>query len=268
MSQNKTSVHAPRPKYMGRQTDIRAPSVRTDWDSVNGKPKYTLIPPEIGPITIIDSDDEDEMKPILRAVTLKVKCESSQSPTGQPHPRIKREFSISNLLGGHRSNEASSPPASDSRYSGRGPQNHANDSSRLSNPGPSGSSASSVPGRRSVLSSKALCSDSASESTSSEDADSDIYTPSTPPSRISSTSPRTRGQTAQQGLNKKDPESPLRQSLVSGEGSRVAPAGLDFYIEIPKNKTRCQSVSGERLRLPTTHQGVSTSQVCLANIHY
>ncbi|ROV90943.1 hypothetical protein VPNG_10076 [Cytospora leucostoma] len=102
MSRNRTSVQAPHAKYMGRQTHIRAPSVRTDWDWVNGKPKYTLIPPEIGPITTIDSDDSDEMKPVLRAVTPKIKREPSQDPSGQPPPRMKREFSMSKLLGGHR----------------------------------------------------------------------------------------------------------------------------------------------------------------------
>lgn len=275
MVRYKTPVYAPPPKYMQHQTDIRAPSVRTDW--VNGRAKYTFVPPEIGPIRILDSDDEDEEKPvIIRAKTPQMRRPHShvRGQSQGRHPHIKRESSAKSLER-HRSHGVSSSPVDS--VCQRPPRNRMQSYGRMNGGHPeevSDNSSSSSDFCSSASHSGPVSSSSSpgyefdgSSSSSSDNSDSDIYTPSTSPSRISSTLPRTRQQGAREASTRTEPGLAPRQATVvdEREGSEHAP--LDFYINLPMRPGQSQSKKSKSSKPQGLSQGVASSEVSSHDTH-
>lgn len=268
MARYSTPVYAPPPKYMQHQTDIRAPSVRTHW--VDGRAKYTFIPPEIGPIRILDSDDEGDIKPVMiRAQTPNIKREHSDSmsrPLGRGQsqggrPRIKRETSANNLER-HRIHRIPSFDVEHSRQLHNGVQSHVSfDGGQLEGSSDNLSSSSSD----SASSSPGFEFDESSTS-SSDEADSDVYAPSKSPSRISSTSPRTRQQTAREATVKLDRERTSRApSMAEVEDSAHVP--LDFYIDLPGRGGQSQTRKGKASIPQSSSQKALSPQVRFYDTH-
>lgn len=266
MAPSKSPFHAPRPKYVKRLTDILPPSVRTDW--VNGEVKYEFIEPEVGPTRIFDSDEEDETKPIPRAVTPRIKREHSNSPSramgqGQSwerHPRIKQESAASSPRG-QRSHGLFSSPVNCSQR--RRSQKVVGSKGRLkkatkqeSSDDSSSSSDSDDPtsGNRPAAASDSSDSESDDTTSSSDsDSDSDVYTPSTSLSRISSTSTRTRRQTTQ------------APSTNTAQEAKHTP--LDFYINVPRRVAQCQVKNSESSRSQASLQGTPSPHVSYHKAH-
>lgn len=275
MARYKTPAYAPPPKYMQHETDIRAPSVHRNW--IDGKVKYTFVPPEIGPIRILDSDDDVDSKPVIvRTKTPKIKRENPHDLSrahgrGQSqghHPRIKRESSAKSL-GRHRSHGVSSSPVNYNRQ--RPPENRVQSHGDLNggHPGQTfDNSSSSTSNSVSSASNSGPASPSSSptfdfndsSSSSSDDSDSDVYTPSTSPSRISSTSPRTRQQGAREAAINTGPGLAPRQATVVEEGGSSEHAPLDFYIDLPMRLGQSQSKKGKS-------PGISNVQVSSHGTH-
>lgn len=107
-----------------------------------------------------------------------------------------------------------------------------------------------------------------SSSSSEDDIDSDVYTPSTSPSKISSTSPRTRQQTAREATTKPRAKQPLREQTMSEklEGSEYAP--LDFYIDLPARPVHSETGKGDPSIPQSSPQGVLSHQVSSNGTHH
>lgn len=268
----KTPVYAPRPKYMERRTDIRAPSVRTDW--VNGRARYTFIPPEVGPIKILDTDDEDEQKPKLyRSITPRIKREHSDSPrvleqsqSRGRNPHIKQDPSVSSIKDHLTSGSSKSPTNVDRRRQPQGVvQSHEimirADSGGESSSATVHSSESSDSDNELGLPSNALDSENEDGPYPSEDSDSDIYTPSTSLSRISSTSPITRRQGVQQDPDRMGPRTATEEQTVAEQDERSEYPPLEFYIDLPMRLAQCRSRKGKSPMSQALPQEASSPQV-------
>ncbi|KUI61250.1 hypothetical protein VP1G_08410 [Cytospora mali] len=268
MARCKTPLRVPPPKYMERQTDIRPPRVRTNW--VNGRAQYTFIPPKIGAIRILDSDDEDEMKPVItRAIKPRIKHEHSHSPSrslGQGqydelHPCIKREASTSSS-GGRGGNGGSSSLADLNRhkYPRSMLQSHGDVNGALPGVPSADSSSFSALDSESTSSSSSSDSEKDESSSSSDDSGFDAYKPSTSPSRFSSTSPRTRQQSGAARV-KPVPISASPEPMVAREVKSPKHVPLDFYIDLPMRSGQSPSRNGKASRSQASPEGASSPEM-------
>lgn len=229
MARHRTPAQAPPPQYVHHQTRIRAPGVRRKW--VNGKAEYTFIPPKIGSIIILDSDEEDGSKPVILA---------PKEPDIKREPGIKQESSPNNV-GRHRSHQV---PSSSSSDFDRPRQSHGGVQSNVSLNG-----------------GQLKGSSDDTSSSSSGDSDSDIYTPSTSPSKISSTSPRTRQTAAQEATGKPEPGRLTRERTAAEEVKGPEHTPLDFYIDLAVRPGQSRTVT------QSSSQGNSSIQVCSYDTH-
>lgn len=272
MVRYKTPVHAPPPKYMQHETYIEPPSLRTYW--VGGTAKYNLIDAQIGPRKDLKPDDKVEQNPVRpRVKTPRIKRELSHAPSrapsrGQPQgslARLKRE-SPANILGGQSSPQVLSSPVGADRS---GPPHSSMQSYGDSNSSPlEDSSTYTFTSSPDSASSSLGFEFDDSSSSSEDDIDSDVYTPSTSPSKISSTSPRTRQQTAREATTKPRAKQPLREQTMSEklEGSEYAP--LDFYIDLPARPVHSETGKGDPSIPQSSPQGVLSHQVSSNGTHH
>lgn len=237
---------ARRPPRLDTFTDIQAPSVKRE--RVNGKDKYSLTPAKAGIITIF-SDDENEKERTSRSRD--IKRERSQVPSraighARQHsqPRIKQEPPPDR----HRRQQShvqTSPVDSGSgtrqpqvheplrRHGAPGTSNPPDDSSSSSDSSESDSSDSSDSEDEPGSSPDSSSSDGSS---SGDEASASVYRPSTPPSSIGSSSPRTRrnGEAGGRPASANPViTSPSQRSAQNKTQIGSGHAPLDFFIDLP-----------------------------------
>ncbi|KUI72448.1 hypothetical protein VM1G_07555 [Cytospora mali] len=263
----KTPLLVPPPKYMECQTDIRAPRVRTNW--VNGRAQYTFIPPKIGATRILDWDDEDDIKPVItQSITPRIKHEHphhpsrslGQSQSEELHPRVKREASTSGS-GGRGGNGGSSSLTDLDRHKYPRSMLQSHGGVNGASPGVSSTDSSSSLALDSETTSSSSSSDSETDesSSSSDDSDFGTYKPSIPPSRFSSTSPRTRQQSGAARV-KPVPISASPEPMVAKEVKSPKHVPLDFYIDLPMRSQQSPSRNDKTSMSQASPEGASSAK--------
>lgn len=260
---------ARRPPRLDTFTDIQAPSVKRE--RVNGKDKYSLTPAKAGIITIF-SDDENEKERTSRSRD--VKRERSQVPPRAigharqySQPRIKQEPPPDR----HRRQQShvqTSPVDSGSgtrqpqvheplrRHGAPGTSNIPDDSSSSSDSSESDSSDSSDSEDEPGSSPDSSSSDGSS---SGDEASASVYRPSTPPSSIGSSSPRTRrnGEAGGRPASANPViTSPSQRSAQNKTQNGHAP--LDFFIDLPARPLPSRREQAGRSKSQTSSAVVPT----------